>query len=115
MKRHIYRWTAFALTAAGLSSCYYYPVADGTAAAPYYATGNSNTDEKSGSVPVYDAPYTPEQPVTCTPGQPVVPVPVVPPPAFTVGVALPPIIFGHGHCHGFPRHHGRHHHPGHHH
>lgn len=87
------------LAAAALSSCYYYPVAGGVAGTPPNTPYNPYADEKSGSVPVYQEEDVPPQPVA--------PAPVVTRPAFTLGICLPPIFFGHHHGH---RHHGHCHH-----
>lgn len=88
------------LAVAALSSCYYYPVAGGAAGAPTNTPYNPYADEKSGSVPVYQGDYVP-------PPAPVAPAPVVARPAFTLGISLPPIFFGHHH-HGHHHHHGCH-------
>lgn len=95
MKNHAYRWAGGMLVAAALSSCYYYPVAGSPPNSPY----NPYADEKSASVPVYQEDYVPPQPVA--------PAPVVARPAFTLGISLPPIFFGHHH-HGHHHHHGCH-------
>lgn len=99
MKRQMYRWAGGMFIVAALSSCYYYPVVGGVAGAPPDMPYNPYADEKSGSVPVYQEEYVPQQPVA--------PAPVVARPAFTLGISLPPIIFGHHHHHG--HHHGHHH------
>lgn len=95
MKRTDLRWTVSAVAAVALSSCYYYPAAGVAATAPPDMPYSPYSDEKGGSVQVYDDTYVPQQPQ--------VPVPVAPRPSFTLGIALPPIIFGHHHrhhCHG---------------
>ena len=100
MKKQAYNRAGGMLAAAALSSCYYYPVAGGVAGAPPNTPYTPYADEKSGSVPVYQEDYVPQQPVA--------PAPVVARPAFTLGISLPPIIFGHHHGHHHHHHHGHH-------
>lgn len=96
MKNKTFWWIVCAVSAGSFSSCYYYPVAGAVASAPPNMPYSPYADEKSGSVQVYDDTYVPQpQPVA---------VPVAPRPAFTLGITLPPIIFGHHH-----HHHGHHH------
>ena len=100
MKRdRIYRWLGAAVVAVVCSSCYYYPAAGGVAGVPQDAPYSPYADEKSASVPVYDDTYVPQP-------APVNTVPAVSRPVFTLGIALPPVIFR-PHGHGF--HHHRHH------
>lgn len=100
MKWNALRWMLAVLAPAMLGSCYYYPAPNGVAGAPTNMPYNPYADEKSGSVAVYDDTYVPPPPPA---------VPVAPRPSFSLGIVLPPIIFGH-HRHHHGHHHGHHHH-----